>query len=208
MFAYHLPLQLGVGEQAVLDKVGHEHAARAQLTALRAGGGVRFFPREAYAAFRGKDQEPFPAEAVAARSQGVAIEHGAHAAETVGEHQGGGTVPCFHHGRVPVIEGALVVAHDKGPAKGFRHKHHQGMGQGSASAREQFQHVVQSGGIASILFNDRPDSVRIAEQRRGQGGFPDLHVRKIALQGIDFAVMGQHAEGLGQPGMVLVLKRS
>ena len=144
MFAYYLPLQFGVGEQAVLDKVGHEHAARAQLTALRTGDGVRFFPREAHAAFRGKDQQSLPAEAVTARPQRVAIEHGSHAAETVGEHQGGGAVPCFHHGRVPVIEGALVVAHDKGPAKGFRQEHHQGMGQGSASAREQFQHVVQS----------------------------------------------------------------
>ena len=144
MLAYHLPFQFRVGEQAVLDKVGHEHAARAQLTALHTGDGVRFFPREAHAAFRGKDQQALPAKAVTARSQRVAIKHGSHAAETVGEHQGRGTVPCLHHGRVPVIEGALVVAHDKGPAKGFRQKHHQGMRQGPSSAREQFQNIVQS----------------------------------------------------------------
>ncbi len=68
MLAHHLPFQFGVGEQAVLDKVGHEHAARAQLAALCAGGGVRFSPREAHAAFRGKDQQALPAKAVTARS--------------------------------------------------------------------------------------------------------------------------------------------
>ena len=190
-----LPLDLRIGSDAVMFHVRQDHAPGLELAALD----DVLFRHVHKAAFRAEHHQAVPGDAPAAGAQPVAVEHGAHAPPAVGEDEAGGTVPGLHEGRVIFVEGALVVAHDEGGAEGLGDHHHQGVGQGVARADEQLQHIVQGPGIRSVGIDDRQGVLQMRPQQgRGKHGLAHAHVDRVAAQGVDLAVMGGQAEGLGQ----------
>ena len=67
---------------------------------------------------------------------------------------------------------------------------------------EQFQGVVEAGRIAAGLVDDRQELRDVvAEQVGAKAALARAHPVEVAAQGVDLAVVGQVAEGLGQlPG--------
>ena len=76
------------------------------------------------------------------------------------------------------------------------------MGQRITALAEKLEGVVETGRVRLPLIGDRPEFFYvIAEDGRGDAGLARGHPVDIAAQGVDFAVMGHHAEGMRQlPG--------
>ena len=85
---------------------------------------------------------------------------------------------------------------------GFRNQHGHGVGQVAAGHEEQFEGVIEAGGIAAGGGDDGEQLLDIgSEQRRGQDGLARVHPVDVAAEGIDFAVVGDVAVGMGElPG--------
>ncbi len=98
---------------------------------------------------------PAPRRSHAGPAQGIAVQHGPNLTGTIGKHQGGGAVPRFHKRGVVFVKSTLVLTHNKGRAKRFRHQHHGGMGQASAPVKQQFKGVAQHGRIAAVGVKHR-----------------------------------------------------
>src|SRR5690606_16898023 len=94
----------------------------------------------------GHDDEVVICDQVAGRAQAVTVEQGADLA-SVGEGDGGGAVPGFHHGRVVFVEGAAVGVHSGLLFPGFGDHDHHGMCQRVAGHNQEFQAVVEGGGV-------------------------------------------------------------
>ena len=87
-------------------------------------------------------------------------------------------------------------------AEAFRDQHRLGHRRVAAAAHQQFEDVVEGGGVAAARLHHRLDVVHAGiEQGMGEPGLVALHPVGVAVQRVDLAVMGQRAEGLGQaPG--------
>ena len=99
-----LTLDLVIADQTSLLRVGKEHLAGTQ--AILADDLLR---RDVDAArLGGEYQEAVRGHAVAGGTQAVAVEHGTHHL-AVREEDGSGAVPRLHHGRIVLVEIALVL---------------------------------------------------------------------------------------------------
>ena len=150
---------------------------------------------------RRHDDHAVLGDVVAGGTQAVAIEHRAnHGA--VGERDRRRTVPGLHERRVVLVEGAQLRAHllVRGPRLGNHHQH--GVRQRSPRHHEELEHVVERGGIAAPLPDDRQELAEIvAEHGRSQQAFPGAHPVDVAAQRIDLAVVRDVAIGMRErPG--------
>ena len=68
-----------------------------------------------------------------------------------------------------------------------------------AALHQEFERVVEAGGVRLALVGDRPElgDVR-AEQRRGHARLARRHPVEVAAQRVDLAVMGDHAVGVSE----------
>ena len=67
---------------------------------------------------------------------------------------------------------------------------------------QEFERVVEAGGVGLALVGDRPELGDVgAEQRRGHARLPRRHPVDVAAQRVDLAVMRDHAVGVRElPG--------
>ena len=153
------------------------------------------------AGLRGEDEEVVARERVARGAQAVAVEGGADV-HAVGEAHGGGPVPGFHELRMIVEEAAHVAPEVVVGAPGLRHEHEHRMGQAAPAGREQFEHVVEAGGVALRLVDERQQLGEVlAEERAAQERFAAAELVEVAAQRVDFAVVRQEAIGMRElPG--------
>ena len=147
-------LDFGVGDDALLNRVDQEHAARLQ-TALLAdvfGGNVK------HAGFGGEHDQIVFGDDVAAGAKPVAVERRAHDA-AISERDRGGTIPRLHQRSVVLVKRALVFVHVgiAGPGFGDEHRHH--VGQGTAGLEEEFDGVVERCGVAAFGHDDGKSSL-------------------------------------------------
>ncbi len=190
-------LQFSIVDDATLLNVDEEHLAGLQTPLLD-----DFFVGDGqHAHFRGHHHQVVVGDEVACRAQAVAVQGGADLA-AVGEGHGGGTVPGFHQGGMVFVESAAAFVHERVTGPGLGDEHHHGMGHGVAARHQQFQGVVESGRVRAAFGDQRPHLGKIiTEQFRGHGMAPRAHPVHVAAQGIDLAVVGDHAERVGQvPG--------
>ena len=123
-----------------------------------------------------------------------------HDPAAVGGADGGRAVPRLHHRIAIGVEGAVFGRHDHvvlGPGLGDQ----QGLGhrRGATGVDQHLHDVVQSGGVRSARLDHRLDlAVAVAEGAGRHADLVRLHPVQIALQRVDLAVVGHHAEGLGQ----------
>jgi len=84
-------------------------------------------------------------------------------------------------------------------AEGFGNHHHQDVGRAASGSDEQFHGVVEAGRVARARFEDWKQVAQIV----GQDGSPHppfvaLKPIRVAAQGVDLTVVGDHAKRLSQ----------
>ena len=110
----------------------------------------------------------------------------------------GRSVPGLHHGGVIVIKIPLILAHEGIVLPGLGDDDHHGQGQRHAVHVEEFQGVVQHGGVRAAAVYDREDLVDVLlHDGAGHGLLAGQHPVDVAADGIDLAVVGDHAVGVG-----------
>ena len=81
----------------------------------------------------------------------------------------------------------------------LRHQKRLHHGCRATGADQHLEHIVQRRGVGATRLDHRLDQpVILAERVRGHADLVALHPVDVALQRVDLAVVGQHAEGLGQ----------
>ena len=145
----------------------------------------------------GHDDQVVLRDDVARWAEAVAVEHRADVAP-VGEGDGGGAVPGFHEAAVVFVEGFLGGGHRFVRLPGLRDEHHHHLGDGAAGAHEEFDGVVEAGRVRAGFVDNGQDLVDIFEARRGHQRFAGGHPVDVAAQGVDFAIVRNHAVGVGE----------
>ena len=190
-------LHLVIGDDAALLQIDQQHFARLQ-TPFRDDA---FFRDRQDADLRGEDDEAVVGDDIAGRAQPVAVERRADLA-AIGESDGGRAVPRLHHCSVIFVEGAARFVHQRIASPGLRNQHHHRMGEGIAALNEEFERIVETGGVRLAFIGDRPELADVvAEEIGGDRGLPRRHPVDVAAQRIDLAIMGDEAIGMRQrPG--------
>ena len=190
-------LDLGVVDDPTLLHVDQEHLAGLQAPLLDDGvlGDLE------HAHLRAHHHQVVIGDQVAGRPQAVAIERRADLA-AIGEGDGGRTVPGFHHRGVVFVEGAPLPIHQRVAGPGLRNQHHHRVRQRITARHQQFQGVVEARRIRLPLRNQRPDLVEILAEDLGRHRLAARrHPVDVAAQGVDLAVVRDHAKRVGQvPG--------
>ena len=115
-------LEFFVGDDALLGEVHQQHFAGLQA-AFRFDV---FRPDGQHAGFRGHDQLAVMRFEPAGGAQTVTVKSGADHT-SVGERDGGGTIPGFHEGGVIFVERGLVLRHGRVAIPGFGYEHRHDM---------------------------------------------------------------------------------
>jgi hypothetical protein len=154
-----------------------------------------------HARLAGHDDEAVLHLPPAARPQAVAVEGGPDP-HAVGKGERGRSVPGLHQAGLKLVIGLEVVGHAlvAAPRLGDQHAHR--LLERPAGEHEQFEHVVEGGGVAAPLADHRLDLVEVgAEHRMGEHALAGVHPVDVAADGVDLAVVGDVAEGMGEvPG--------
>ena len=185
------------GNEPALVEIDQQHLARLQPPLL---DDVLFRDRQ-HAHFGRHHDAVVAGEQIARRPQAVAVERGADLA-AVGEGDGRRAVPRLHQRGVVFVEGAPLLVHQRIARPGLGDHHHHGVRERVAALRQEFERVVEAGGVGLALVGDRPQLVDVlAEQRRGHRRLARRHPVVVAAQRVDLAVMRDVAVGMRQrPG--------
>ncbi len=138
---------------------------------------------------------------IARRAQPVAVQRGADLA-AVGEGDRGGAVPRLHDRGVIFVEGAALLVHQRVAGPGFRNHHHHRVRQRVAALHQEFEAVVEAGGVGLALVGNRPQPRDVLAIELGMHrGLPRRHPVDVAAQRIDLAIVRDHPVGMRQrPG--------
>ncbi len=192
-----LRLDLVVGNEAALFEVDQQHLAGLQPPL---GDDVLLGDLQ-HAHFGGHHDAVVAGHEIARRAQAVAVERGADLA-AVGEGDRGGAVPRLHHRGVIFVERAALFIHQGIAGPGFRNHHHDGVRQRVAALHQEFERVVEAGGVGLPLIGDRPQPGDVlAVKLRMHRGLAGRHPVDVAAQRVDLAIMGDHPVRMRQrPG--------
>lgn len=204
-------LDLGIVVHPAVPHIDGDHLARPQRALF---AHIGFIDRH-HADLGTRDQQVVPGHDIAHRPQPVAVQSAADPA-AIGHRQRRGAVPRFHHRvAIGVHVGPCLwhVGGGLGPA--FGNQHGLGHRRIAARAHHHLEHRIQRGGIRRSGGHDGLDILgHVAKGAAGHADFMAAQPVQVALQRVDLAVMGQHAEGLGQPplregigGITLVIDR-
>ncbi len=117
----------------------------------------------------------------------------------IGEDHGGWAVPWFHHGCVVFIEGAAALVHGGVLFPGFRDHHHGRLCQWVARHGQQFDRIVERGGVGLAIQADGVQLLEVVTQNWGlHDAFASTHPVEVALDGVDFTVVRNHAVWVSQ----------
>ena len=203
-----LVLQFLVLDDAALLQVDQQHLAGLQAPLL---DDAVLRDHRQHAGFGGADHQVVVGDDVARRAQAVAVERGADLA-AVGEDHRGRAVPGLHHRGVVLVEGAAALVHRRMLLPGFGDHHHHGVRERVAAHHEQLERVVERGGVGLALEADRVQLLQVvAQHRRLHHALARAHPVEVALDGVDLAVVRDHAvrvrqrplgEGVGREALV------
>ena len=154
-----------------------------------------------HAHFGGEHDEVVVGDEIARRAQAVAVERRADLAP-VGEGHRGRAVPRLHQRGVIFVEGAPLLVHQRIAGPGLRDQHHHRVGERIAALHEEFERVVEAGGVRLALVGDRPQLRDVvAEQFGVDARLPRRHPVDVAAQRVDLAVVRDHPVGMREaPG--------
>ncbi len=97
------------------------------------------------------------------------------------------------------VEGATVFVHQRVLFPGFRDHHHRSLGKRIACHRQQLDTVVESCRVGLAFVHHRIELAQIVAQHgRLHHAFTGTQPVEVALHRVDFAVVGDHAVGVGE----------
>ncbi len=187
-------LGLALVEHAALLEVDREHRAGAKAPAV---GDVLVGHLER-AGLRRNGDPPVVGDDPAPGAQAVAVERRAQEL-AVGEGDRGRAVPRLDQARV-VVEEALELGRDAvAVLVSARDHHHHRVGQGVAREAEELEHVVEGERVRGARRDEGEAAAQVvAEELRVQDRLARLHPVDVPLEGVDLAVVGGHAVGVGE----------
>ena len=189
-----LGLDIGIVDDLACFEIDQQHLARLQPPFLN----DLFFRYRQDTHLRCHDDRVIVGNQVARRTQSVAVE-GRADLPSIREGDGGGSVPGLHQGGMVFVKGTPLVIHQRVTVPGFRDQQHHRVRQRIAAQHEQFERIVETGGVRLAFADQRPNLIEIlAERVRLHRIAPRVHPVQIAAQSIDFAVMANHPEGVGE----------
>ena len=182
-----------IGDDPLLPGVDQEDPSGLQTGFFHNAGG-----RNVQDTYLGCQDEPLVIrDVIAGGPQSVPVQ-GRSQDLAVCKKNGRRAVPWLHHGGIVVVKIALVLAHESVVFPGFGDDDHHGQGQRHAVHVEEFQGVVQHGGVRAAPVYDREDLVDVLlHDGTGHGLLAGQHPVDIAADGVDLAVVGDHAVGMG-----------
>ncbi|OPZ74672.1 MAG: hypothetical protein BWY82_00590 [Verrucomicrobia bacterium ADurb.Bin474] len=186
----HPLLDLIVRDDPALFHVHQEHTSRAQATLLNH---IHRIEIRDDAHFRRHDHEVVVRHVVAAGAQSVAVQHGADLI-SVGEGDGGWTIPWLHHAGVVFVKSPLVLTHEGVTFPWFGNNHHHRVDQVVAAHVQELEHVVETGGVRAVFDHHRKDRCDVGAEQTGLAeSLTGLHEVRVAHDGVDFTVVGDKA---------------
>ena len=191
---HQVMLDLVVAHDAALCGVHEEHASRLQAALANDAGLIDV----SHADFGRHYDETIGRDPVAGGSQAVAVEHGAYDG-AVRKGDAGRTVPRLHQRGMEFVEVVLVLGHAGMVLPGLRNHHQHGMGQAPPAEMEQFEHLVEAGGIRrarrahGIRALQLVVAIGIREQRARQRALARPHPVAVPHHGVDLAVVCEHS---------------
>ncbi len=149
----------------------------------------------------GHDYQVVIGDQITGRPKTITVQGGADLA-TIGESYRRRSIPGLHECGVIFVKGAALLVHHRVAGPGLRDQDHHGVGQGITAHHQQLQRVVEAGRVGLTLRDQGPDLIQIrANDLRCHVVTAGRHPVEVAPQGIDLAIVGDHAEGVGQvPG--------
>ncbi len=190
-------LDFRIVHDAVVRQVEIHHRTRTQTAVFH-----DFVRRNVHDTRFGRQNEEIGArQGPARRTQSVAVQRRA-GRDAVREGDRGGSVPRFHEGGVVFVEAADILAHVVLGAPGLGHEHEHGVRRIASGRHEQLEHVVQGRRIALFFADERQNLLHVLAENRGEERFfARFEGVQVAFEGVDLAIVGEHAEGVRQfPG--------
>jgi hypothetical protein len=100
---------------------------------------------------------------------------------------------------VVLVEGPHVGVHVLVAFPRLRDHHQHGLGQGYPAHVQQFERLVEPGGVRRVRRAHREDPREVAGYEVGpQQGFAGAHEVAVALDRVDLTVVGDHPVGVGE----------
>ena len=195
MAAGRFGLDLPVAQQPTTVKVDRQHLAGAK-TALFDDAA---FLKLDHAGLRTHHHVAIAGDAVAGRTQSVAIQGGADGV-TIGEHQQGRTIPGLLQAGVVLVHRPdlrLVIEFGLIP-EGLGHQGQQAVGDRPAAAHEQLERGVEVGRIAEGRIHQGPQVAGGIAPDRFEVGLGGTGPVDVAQQGVDLTVVPEQPHRLGQ----------
>ncbi|MGY4355777.1 hypothetical protein ACVW0J_002270 [Bradyrhizobium sp. i1.7.7] len=105
----------------------------------------------------------------------------------------------LHQRSMIFVEGAALLIHQGIARPRLRNHHHDGVRQRVAALHQEFERVVEAGGVRLAFIGDRPEPVDVLAVELGaHGSLARRHPVGVAAQRVDLAVMRDHAIGMRQ----------
>ena len=145
----------------------------------------------------GEGDEVVAGDDVARRAQAIAIEPAGSEAP-VAHDDARRAVPGLHVHRVEVVEGTQVVVHAGVVLPGRRHEETEGAEEVHAPSEKELEHIVEGGRIGAALADEGRRLGHVGQKRRAQLVGARPRPAAVTGDGVDLAIMGQIAEGMGQ----------
>ena len=186
-------LQLVVADDTALGGVHQQHTAGLEAGFLHdlLGGNIQ------YAHLRGQNESAVPGDIIPGGTQAVAVQHGSHHV-AIGEEDGGRAVPGLHQGGVILVQVPLGAGDGLVLHPGLGNAGHDSQRQIHAGHHKELQGVVQHGGVGAGHIDHRQHFVHlIGQQGGGHGLLTGQHTVHVAPDGVDLAVVGHEAVGVG-----------
>ena len=180
-------LRVGVAQHRVVAGVDEQHLSRAEAAALDDVGRLHGHN----AGLRGGCHHPLARARPAQRTQAVAVQCRADH-DAVAESERGRSVPRLELGRLVSIEVAHRGREVAAAFPGVGHEAHQRLGGLPAAPDQELERVVERCGVRPF----GPDGL---SQLWLELCFAGAHPRAVRPDGVDLAVVREHAEGLREP---------
>ena len=190
-------LELFVRNEPALLEVDQQHLARLQPPL---GDDVLLRDRQ-YAHLGCHDDAVVAGDEIARGPQAVAVERRADLA-AVGEGDRRRAVPRLHHRGVVFVERAALLVHERIARPRLGDHHHHRVRERVAALHQEFQRVVEAGGVGLALVGDRPQLADVVAVELGRHrGLARRHPVVVAAQRVDLAIVRDHPVRMRQrPG--------
>ena len=187
-------LELLVIDHSALLKINQKHFPRLQSPlADDLGLGHRQDAR-----LRSHDHQIVICNAVARGPQAIAIQ-GRTNLPSIGKHDGGGAIPGLQHRGVVLIKRPTRFVHSGVLLPGLGNHHHGRLGHRISGGHQQLKTVIEGRRIRLTCKTDRIKLLQIrAQHGRAHHTLAGPHPVVIALDGVDFTVVGHHSIRMGQ----------